>query len=113
MTEQNQTHIVYDRTQERQRTLGYRVVDASDSHVGVIAAETRCHPNDRFEKRIARGHVDSRLDSFADGHRSPRLRAFAADVTMTRPTTASEWRELEETLLWLADIRLPTPAAVR
>lgn len=108
--ENNRTHIVHDRIDDR--TVGYRIIDNGDNYVHAVVAETRCHPNDNFNKATARAHVNSRLDSYETGARSPSLRAFDADVSMPRPTNAGEWRELEQTLLELADLRLPTPAAL-
>lgn len=110
---ENQTHIVYDRDEQKQRTLGYRIVEADDKHVTVITAETRCHPNDNFNKEVARGHVNSRLNSYQAGARSPKLRAFDTDIAMAMPTTARDFRELEETLLQLSEYRLPLPAALQ
>lgn len=105
------THIVHDR--EEDRTLGYRIVENDSDHVAVVCAETRCHPNDNFNKATARAHVNSRLDSYMDGNRSPRLRVFEADVNVSTPQNARDYRELEATLLALSEYRLPTPAALR
>lgn len=107
------THIIHHRTSEEQRTLGYRIVDASNGAVRVVCAETRCHPNDNFNKRVGRSHVENRLQSYLSGNRSERLRAFEADITIANPTNAKQFRELEQTLLLLADYRLPTPAAIQ
>lgn len=107
------THIVHDRTNDHQRTIGYRIQDNANNSLKVICAETRCHPNDNFNRRVARGHVNCRLDSYQKGARSPNLRVFEADISMRTPTTASEYRELEQTLLLLSDYRLPRPAALQ
>ncbi len=110
---ENRTHIVHDRTDTRQRTLGYRIADYDASQITVVCAETRCHPNDNFCKRVARGHVENRLNSYMEGNRSPRLRVFRSDIHMAMPKTARDFRELEDTLLALSEYRLPIPAALK
>lgn len=111
--ESNQTHIVYDRNGNHQRTIGYRIVPTGTNSVRVICAETRCHPNDNFTKDVARNNVNSRLNSFAAGARSSKLRAFEARLEMAEPRTSSEYRQLEKTLLRLADSYLAIPAALQ
>jgi hypothetical protein len=114
MPEQNRTHIVHDRRNGHPfRTIGYRVTGHDGRLLNVVAAETRCHPNDNFDREEGRKHVYSRLKSYQAGARSPDLRAFEADIAMDVPTNNREYRELEQTLLELADIRLPLPAALR
>lgn len=108
----NRTHIIHERTEEVRRTLGYRVVSTDNNSVSVIAAEARCHPNDNFNRKVARSIVDTRLDSALK--EGKRHRVFEASIANTRePTTAREWRELEQTLLMLAEYRLPEPAALQ
>lgn len=110
--ENNRTHIVHERTNEVQRTFGYRVVeDGSVLHVTV--AEARCHPNDNFSKKAARSIVNTRLNSFEQGVREERTRTFTMDVHMRTPQDSRSWRELEKTISHMSDLRLPSPAALR
>jgi hypothetical protein len=109
----NRTHIVHERRSGHPvRTLGYRIKGSHNGMVEVIAAESRCHPNDNFNRETGRRHVASRLEAFESGARSPDLRAFEANISMDMPSNHREYRELEDTLFHLADIRLPTPAAL-
>jgi len=111
---ETQTHIVHDRSEDRQRTIGYRIVEADQQpSIRVVCAETRCHPNDNFRKDTARAHVNARLNSYESGARSPKLRAFEAALARSAPTNAEEYRALENELLMLADHHLPIPAALR
>ena len=111
---ENRTHIVHDRRNGHPfRTLGYRITGSNRGMVEVVAAETRCHPNDNFDRETGRKHVHSRLEAYQNGGRSSDLRAFEASVSMDVPTNNREYRELEQTLLELSDIRLPTPAALK
>ena len=109
------THIIHDRDDRHQRTLGYRIVGVGEpaGTINVICAETRCHPNDSFTKGVARGHVNARLDSYQRGARSNKLRVFETHLARNEPTNAQEYRDLESILLEMADIRLPRPAALR
>lgn len=107
----SRTHIIHERTEEVQRTLGYRVVSNDDNTLNVVAAEARCHPNDNFNRKVARSIVETRLDSALN--EGKRHRVFEASIANTRqPTSARDWRELEQTLLMLSEYRLPTPAAL-
>ena len=110
--EDKRTHIIHERTEQVRRTLGYRVVSTKNNCVSVIVAEARCHPNDNFNRKVARNIVNTRLTSaMEDGH---RYRVFNASIDGIRePKTASEWRELEQTLLMLSEYRLPIPAALQ
>lgn len=106
----NRTHIIHERTPYVQRTIGYRVI-GTEGGVNVVAAEARCHPNDLFNKKIARSIVDTRLDSAIEAGKEHRVfRASVANINT--PTTAREWRELEQTIVALAEFRLPEPAAL-
>lgn len=106
----NRTHIIHERTETFQRTIGYRV-DSYDGNLSFIAAEARCHPNDNFNKKVARSIVETRLNSaINDGVLHRTFRGNIANVKM--PTTAQEWREVEKTILLLSEYRLPEPKGV-
>ena len=108
----NRTHIIHERTAKVRRTLGYRITNAEGGNLKVIAAEARCHPNDNFNRKVARSIVDTRLRSAVE--EGKRHRVFEAEFANTRvPTKANEWRELEQSLLILSEYRLPSPAALQ
>lgn len=108
----NRTHIIHERTDEVRRTIGYRVVNNEAGTLKVVAAEARCHPNDNFNRKVARSIVDTRLRSATE--EGKRHRVFEAEFANTKlPTRASEWRELEQSLLLLSEFRLPSPAALQ
>ena len=110
--EDNRTHIIHERTDEVRRTLGYRVVSSEGGNLKVLAAEARCHPNDNFNRKVARSIVDTRLRSALD--EGKRHRVFEAEFVNTKvPTNSTEWRELEQSLILLSDLRLPSPAALQ
>lgn len=110
--EDNLTHIIHERTAEVRRTLGYRVLSGEGGNLKVLAAEARCHPNDNFNKKVARSIVDTRLRSAVE--EGKRHRVFEAEFANTKvPTKANEWRELEQSLILLSDLRLPSPAALQ
>ncbi len=106
----NRTHIIHERTPSARRTIGYRVV-SHDDRLEFIAAEARCHPNDNFNKRVARSIVETRLDSAVN--EGKRHRVFEGQIAnVKQPQTAQEWREVEQTILALSEYRLPEPAAL-
>lgn len=107
----NRTHIIHERTEEVQRTLGYQVISAEGNNLQVIAAEARCHPNDNFNRKVARSIVETRLESARNSNK--RHRVFEASfANMNMPTNSREWRELEMSLLMISEYRLPKPAAI-
>lgn len=104
------THIIHERTPNARRTIGYRVT-SHENRLEFIAAEARCHPNDNFNKRVARSIVETRLKSAVETGKYHRV--FTGQIANVKmPTTASEWREVEQTILGLAEYRLQPPAAL-
>lgn len=96
-------HVIHDR--DRNRTLGYVLeADETGRNVHVRVATAACSDKDVFNKKVGIKIVKTRLDSGIKG--SNRNRMFDSTIAMSVPSTASEWRELDQTVVQLADLKL-------
>jgi len=110
--ENARTHIIHHRSSTEQHTIGYHILSAEDNTLMILAAEARCHPNDNFNKKVARNIVETRLKSANRGNHHHRTFTMWLEGVSV-PTTVDEWRVLENRILDQAAITLQTPASIR
>lgn len=94
-------HLMHDRS--NRRSFGY-TVEPDGRNVHIRAAKAECSDRDRFNKKTALIIVRTRLDSGPVGSNVNKV--FESTIAMPEPSTAQEWRELDQTVMQLADLRL-------
>lgn len=103
-------HIIHDRT--NRTSYGYVVDPAEDGrNLHVRVARSICSEQDNFNKKVANSIVKTRLDSGVKGSNEHRM--FDTTIAMSEPSDSKEWRELDQTVVNLADLKLTEPEKVR
>jgi len=103
-------HIIHDRSDCV--SYGY-VVDPDETgrNLHVRVARAICSNQDNFNKKVANSILRTRLNTGIKGSNEHRM--FEATIAMPQPSDSREWRELDQTVVNLADLRLTAPDEIR
>lgn len=103
-------HLIHDRA--NRQSFGYVMEPAEDGrNVHITVARSICAERDNFNKKVAASILKSRLDAGPVG--SNQHRVFSSTIAMAPPADSKLWRELDQTVVGLADLKLTSPELVR
>jgi len=103
-------HVIHDR--DNRASYGYVLQPSEDGqNVHVRVARSVCSKQDSFNKKVAIRVVKNRLDSGPKGSNQHRM--FDSTIAVPVPSNSNEWRELDQTIVSLANLKLTEPEKIR